>query len=66
MPVAEIHAFLLALFQAVRYRPEGVYVFEYSARVQLRGQYQTGAAQIQCRYAPEFNSHSEGLALVVN
>jgi hypothetical protein len=33
--------------------------------VQHRGQYQTGMAEIQCMYAPEFNSHSESLPLVV-
>jgi hypothetical protein len=49
----------------IDYLPKGVYVFEYSTRVQLRGQYQTGMAQIQCMYAPEFNSHSESLALNV-
>jgi uncharacterized protein YfaS (alpha-2-macroglobulin family) len=42
-----------------------VYVFEYSLRVQHQGVYQTGMAQIQCMYAPEFNSHSESLALTV-
>jgi uncharacterized protein YfaS (alpha-2-macroglobulin family) len=45
--------------------PKGVYVFEYSTRVQHRGQYQTGVAEIQCMYAPEFNSHSESLGLLV-
>ena len=49
----------------IDYLPKGVYVFEYSTRVQLRGQYQTGVAQIQCMYAPEFNSHSESLPLIV-
>nr|HPM80710.1 alpha-2-macroglobulin family protein [Candidatus Anammoximicrobium sp.] len=49
----------------IDYLPKGVYVFEYSVRVQHRGQYQTGMAQIQCMYAPEFNSHSESLALKV-
>jgi hypothetical protein len=49
----------------IDYLPKGTYVFEYSTRVQLRGDYQTGVAEIQCMYAPEFNSHSEGLALVV-
>jgi hypothetical protein len=49
----------------IDYLPKGTYVFEYSTRVQLRGQYQTGLAQIQCMYAPEFNSHSESLPLVV-
>jgi uncharacterized protein YfaS (alpha-2-macroglobulin family) len=49
----------------IDYLPKGVYVFEYSTRVQLRGSYQTGLASIQCMYAPEFNSHSESLPLVV-
>ncbi len=49
----------------IDYLPKGVYVFEYSTRIQLRGQYQTGIAQIQCMYAPEFNSHSESIPLVV-
>ncbi len=47
------------------YLPKGVYVFEYSTRVVHRGQYQSGMAEIQCMYAPEFNSHSESLPLVV-
>ncbi|MGD1085094.1 MAG: MG2 domain-containing protein [Verrucomicrobiota bacterium] len=64
----------LAYFESTRdtashffidYLPKGVYVFEYSTRVQLRGEYQTGIAEIQCMYAPEFNSHSESLHLTV-
>jgi len=50
----------------IDYLPKGTYVFEYSTRVQLRGQYQTGMAEIQCMYAPEFNSHSESLPLTVH
>jgi hypothetical protein len=49
----------------IDYLPKGVYVFEYSTRVQLRGKYQTGVAEIQCMYAPEFNSHSESFPLTV-
>jgi uncharacterized protein YfaS (alpha-2-macroglobulin family) len=49
----------------IDYLPKGVYVFEYSTRVQLKGNYQTGIAEIQCMYAPEFNSHSESLSLEV-
>ena len=49
----------------IDYLPKGTYVFEYSTRVQLRGEYQTGVASIQCMYAPEFNSHSESLGIVV-
>jgi len=47
------------------YLPKGVYVFEYSVRVQHKGRYQTGYANIQCMYAPEFNSHSESIWLEV-
>jgi hypothetical protein len=50
----------------IDYLPKGTYVFEYSTHVQLRGRYQTGVAEIQCMYAPEFNSHSESLPLAVN
>ncbi len=49
----------------IDYLPKGAYVFEYTVRVQLRGDYQTGYANIQCMYAPEFNSHSESIPLVV-
>ncbi|MCL5282819.1 MAG: MG2 domain-containing protein [Planctomycetes bacterium] len=47
------------------YLPKGTYVFEYSTRIQNRGQYQTGMASIECMYAPEFNSHSESFELEV-
>jgi hypothetical protein len=40
-------------------------VFEYSTRVQLKGQYQSGIASIQCLYAPEYNSHSQSFELKV-
>ena len=49
----------------IDYLPKGIYVFEYSTRVVLRGQYQTGVAEIQCLYAPEFSSHSESVLLTV-
>jgi uncharacterized protein YfaS (alpha-2-macroglobulin family) len=49
----------------IDYLPKGTYVFEYSTRIQLRGEYQSGIAEIQCMYAPEFNSHSESFELVV-
>ncbi len=47
------------------YLSKGVYVFEYSTRIQHKGRYQTGIASIQCMYAPEFNSHSESFDLEV-
>jgi hypothetical protein len=49
----------------IDYLRKGTYVFEYSVRVQLRGNYQSGIAEIQCMYAPEFNSHSESMAIEV-
>ena len=49
----------------IDYLPKGTYVFEYPTRVQHKGRYQTGMAQIQCMYAPEFNSHSESFTLEV-
>jgi hypothetical protein len=49
----------------IDYVSKGVYVFEYSARIQHKGRYQTGVASIQCMYAPEFNSHSESFVLNV-
>ncbi len=64
----------LAYYEATRdtashffidYLPKGTFVFEYSTRVQLKGEYQTGVASIECMYAPEFNSHSESLPLSV-
>jgi len=42
----------------IEYLPRGTYVFETSARVQLRGAYPSGLAEIECMYAPEFRSHS--------
>ncbi|MCK5684909.1 alpha-2-macroglobulin family protein, partial [bacterium] len=49
----------------IDYLPKGTYVFEYELRVQLKGRYQTGFANIQCMYAPEFSSHSESIWLEV-
>ena len=49
----------------IDYLPRGTYVFEYSTRVQHRGEYQSGIAEIQCLYAPEFNSHSASTSLRV-
>lgn len=54
-----------ATHRFIDYLPKGVYVFEYSTRVQLKGRYQTGIAEVQCMYAPEFNSHSESVLLEV-
>ena len=45
--------------------PAGTHVFETSVRVQHAGIYQTGIAEIQCMYAPEFSAHSASVRLEV-
>jgi uncharacterized protein YfaS (alpha-2-macroglobulin family) len=50
----------------IDYLPKGTYVFEYELRVQHQGVYQSGMAEIQCMYAPEFNSHSQSFVLKVS
>ncbi len=50
----------------IDYLPKGTYVFEYSLRVFHKGKYQSGMANIQCMYAPEFNSHSQSFGLKVH
>ena len=49
----------------IDYLPRGTHVFEYSVRVQHKGKYETGIAELQCMYAPEFNSHSNSVAITV-
>jgi hypothetical protein len=45
--------------------PQGTYVLEYAARVSRSGRYGNGMASLQCLYAPEFVSHTEGSMLTV-
>jgi uncharacterized protein YfaS (alpha-2-macroglobulin family) len=40
--------------------PKGTFVFEYALRVSQKGNFSNGVTTIQCMYAPEFSSHSEG------
>jgi hypothetical protein len=44
---------------------KGIYVFEYDMRANLKGQFANGITTIQCMYAPEFTSHSEGVRVRV-
>jgi uncharacterized protein YfaS (alpha-2-macroglobulin family) len=44
---------------------KGTYVFEYPMRVVHEGDFSAGIATLQCMYAPEFNSHSNGLRIKV-
>ena len=45
--------------------PKGTYVFEYPLRVTHEGNFSNGITTIQCMYAPEFTSHSEGVRVNV-
>lgn len=45
--------------------PKGTFVFEYPVRVTHEGDFSNGITTIQCMYAPEFTSHSEGLRVHV-
>jgi uncharacterized protein YfaS (alpha-2-macroglobulin family) len=47
------------------YLPKGKYVFEYPLRVVHKGDFSNGMASIQCMYAPEFTSHSQGQRITV-
>jgi uncharacterized protein YfaS (alpha-2-macroglobulin family) len=40
---------------------KGVYVFEYDLLASQTGDFSNGIASIQCMYAPELASHSEGI-----
>lgn len=39
---------------------KGNYVFEYTLRASLAGNFSSGITQIECMYAPEFKAHSQG------
>jgi len=45
--------------------PKGTYVFEYPLFVTNTGNFSNGVTTIQCMYAPEFTSHSEGIRVNV-
>jgi hypothetical protein len=49
----------------IGYLPKGTFVFEYSLRVTHDGDFSNGITTIQCMYAPEFTSHSEGVRVKV-
>jgi uncharacterized protein YfaS (alpha-2-macroglobulin family) len=44
---------------------KGTYVFEYPLFVTHKGDFSNGVTSIQCMYAPEFTSHSEGIRVKV-
>ncbi len=45
--------------------PKGTYVFEYPMFVTHSGNFSNGITTIQCMYAPEFSSHSDGIRVSV-
>jgi len=50
----------LATHFFIDYLPRGKFVVEYPVTVAQSGSYSEGLATLQCMYAPEFASHSEG------
>jgi uncharacterized protein YfaS (alpha-2-macroglobulin family) len=44
---------------------KGVYVFEYDLRATVSGEFSNGVCTLQCQYAPEFSTHSEGKRLSI-
>ncbi len=49
----------------ISYLSKGTYVFEYPLFITHAGIFSAGIATIQCMYAPEFTSHSEGIKIRV-
>jgi uncharacterized protein YfaS (alpha-2-macroglobulin family) len=47
------------------YLPRGTFVFEYGMVASNRGDMSNGVTTIQCMYAPEFTSHSQGVRVTV-
>ncbi|WP_194850259.1 alpha-2-macroglobulin family protein [Nonlabens antarcticus] len=43
----------------------GTYVFEYDVRANNAGQFSNGITELECMYAPEFSSHSEGVRVTI-
>ncbi|HVD99430.1 MAG TPA: alpha-2-macroglobulin family protein [Cytophagaceae bacterium] len=55
----------LAMNFFIGFLPKGTYVFEYPLRVSQKGDFSNGITTMQCMYAPEFSSHSEGIRVKV-
>lgn len=46
--------------------PKGTYILEYPVYVNRAGKYSNGITTIQCMYAPQYVSHTEGITIMVN
>ena len=49
----------------ISYLPKGTYVFEYELFATQQGEFSNGITTLQCMYAPEFTTHSEGIRIGV-
>jgi uncharacterized protein YfaS (alpha-2-macroglobulin family) len=49
----------------ISYLPKGIYVFEYELFATQQGEFSNGITTLQCMYAPEFSTHSEGVRVRV-
>ncbi len=49
----------------INHLQKGTYVFEYDLIASQRGNFSNGITTIQCMYAPEFTSHSEGVRVEI-
>ncbi|NVN94753.1 MAG: hypothetical protein HXX18_05660 [Bacteroidetes bacterium] len=49
----------------ISYLRKGTYVFEYPLIATQEGDFSNGITSVQCMYAPEFSSHSEGIRVKV-
>ena len=45
--------------------PRGTHIFEYTLLAGQSGNFSNGVTSIECMYAPEFSSHSEGTRINV-
>ena len=49
----------------IDWMPKGKYVFEYTLLATQSGDFSNGITEIECMYAPEFRSHSQGVRVNV-
>ena len=49
----------------ISYLSKGTYVFEYELFATQEGEFSNGITTLQCMYAPEFATHSEGIKVKV-
>ena len=55
----------LATHFFIDYLPRGTFVLEYPLVVSHKGDMSNGITTLQCMYAPEFSSHSEGIRIQI-